>query len=62
MMGSTSIKDMIGKPMIDITFLTKNFLPDLNDEVFKELLDLGYDYMGPAPHSMNKEIDQFFLK
>jgi len=36
-MGSTSIKGMLGKPMIDITVLSNNLLPDIPDEVIADL-------------------------
>ena len=61
-MGSTSIKGMLGKPMIDITVLSNNLLPDIPDEVIADLKQLGYEYAGPAPHNMNKYFDQWFHK
>ena len=61
-MGSTAIKGMKGKPMIDLTFITKNFLPSPPSGFFTDMEALGWKYWGPSPHAMNKYKDQWFMR
>ena len=56
-MGSTAIKGMIGKPVIDMTILTTGLLPNIPNDVIEEMEKLGYWYAGPAHHTMSKHRD-----
>jgi GrpB-like predicted nucleotidyltransferase (UPF0157 family) len=52
---------MMGKPSIDFAVVTHDVLPNIDDELMKELGGLGYEYCGPAPHMMDKHKDHWFF-
>ena len=59
--GSTSILGMMGKPSVDFAVITKDMLPDFDDDLLHDLGELGYEYCGPAPHMMDKNKDHWFF-
>ena len=59
--GSTSIKGMFGKPMPDFSVVTDGLLPDIPYSIINKFEAKGWKYYGPAPHSFNKNLDQWFF-
>ena len=60
-MGSTAITDMYGKPVPDISIVTKDLLPNFPQNIIDEISKLGFRYCGPSPHSFDKYADHWFL-
>ena len=61
-MGSTSIKGLMGKHSIDMSFVTQGLLPSFDEAFIRDIEAHGYIYGGPAPHMMNKYQDQWCHK
>ena len=60
-MGSTAIKGMPGSGGLDISIVTEGILPDVPEHIIQEVKEkLGYEFCGPTPHCMDKNLDQWF--
>ena len=46
--------------MVDFSTVVEGLLPNIPDEVIQNMKKLGFMFMGPAPHHMNKYADQWF--
>jgi GrpB-like predicted nucleotidyltransferase (UPF0157 family) len=60
-MGSTAIVGMSGKPYVDFSIVTKGLHPNFPNDIINELKKIGWEYMGPAPHSQDLSRDIWFL-
>ena len=52
---------MPGTGGIDITITTSGLLPNVPENIISEMNKLGFDFCGPSPHCMNKNLDQWFM-
>lgn len=41
-MGSTSIKGMMGKPLVDFAMFTKDLLPEISNDFITDMENQGY--------------------
>ena len=60
-MGSTSIIGMMGKPAPDFSVVTEGLLPNIPDSIINKMAEKGWVFNGPAPHSFDKNADQWFF-
>ena len=55
--GSSAIQGMPGTGGLDITITTSGLLPNIPENIIREMKKIGFDFCGPSPHCMNKNLD-----